>query len=104
MLQGGHILFLSGRDVEGFILSTGQHNRVPASRVVFPAVFRPESTKKLDAGLKIAGMTSGEMAIFCCGGVLRACLGNPGCRLTAGSGGDKPLPKYHRHGISQKGS
>ncbi len=53
-------------------LSTGQHNRVSTSRVVIPAVFWPESTKKLDAGLKIAGMTSGEMDIFFCGGVRSA--------------------------------
>ncbi len=52
-------------------LSTGHHNRVSTSRVVIPAVFWPESTEKLDAGLKIAGMTSGEMDISFCGGVLR---------------------------------
>ncbi len=75
-------------------MSTGQHDRVSSSRVVIPAVFRPESTKKLDAGLtamsirgahphawksismvKIAGMTSREMDIFFCGGVMRMRFG-----------------------------
>ncbi len=71
---GEGTISISGNPARPEKLSTGQHNRVSTSRVVIPAVFWPESTKKLDAGLKIAGMTSGEMDIFFCGGVLRHIL------------------------------
>jgi hypothetical protein len=44
--------------------SQAQSNGTANTRVVIPAVFQPESTKKEpDAGLKTAGMTSDKMNI-----------------------------------------